>query len=117
MVNRHVIGAHYGLRDWLVQRLSAVVMLVYVGALGVFLLTAGSSMSFMLWRALFATTWVKVFTTVTLLALLWHAWIGVRDIWMDYVKPLGLRVALHTLTALWLIGSLVYMIKVVWGVQ
>jgi len=52
-----------------------------------------------------------------MLALLWHAWIGVRDIWMDYVKPLALRVMLHTLTAVWLTGSLVYMIKVVWGAQ
>ena len=116
MVNRHVVGAHYGLRDWLVQRLTAVVMLVYVLLLLAFLLLACGA-SFDGWKALFSTTWVRVFTTVSLLALLWHAWIGVRDIWMDYVKPLGLRVALHTLTALWLIGSLVYMIKVVWGVQ
>lgn len=115
MVNRPVIGAHYGLRDWLAQRLTAVVMLVYAGAFGFFFLTAAGAMSFALWKALFAATWVKVFTTVTLLALLWHAWIGVRDIWMDYVKPLGLRVMLHTLTILWLVGSLVYMVKVVWG--
>jgi len=117
MVNRHVVGAHYGLRDWLVQRLTAVVMLVYVGALAIVLMIAAKAMIFALWKSLFTATWVRLLTTVTLLALLWHAWIGVRDIWMDYVKPLALRVALHTLTALWLIGSLVYMIKVVWGVQ
>jgi len=117
MVNRHVIGAHYGLRDCLVQRLTAVIMLVYVGAFALFFIFAAGAMSFELWRALFAATWVKVFTTVTMLALLWHAWIGVRDIWMDYVKPLALRVMLHTLTAVWLTGSLVYMIKVVWGAQ
>lgn len=116
MVNRPVIGAHYGLRDWLVQRITAVVLLVYVlGMLDFLLFSCGAS--FDAWKALFATTWVRVLTTVSMLALLWHAWIGVRDIWMDYVKPTGLRVALHTLTALWLIGSLVYMIKVVWGVQ
>jgi succinate dehydrogenase / fumarate reductase membrane anchor subunit len=59
---------------------------------------------------------VRVFTTVTVMALLIHAWVGVRDIWMDYVKPLGLRLSLHVLTVLWLVGSFVYAIKVVWGV-
>ena len=116
MVNRHVVGAHYGLRDWLAQRLTAVVMLVYVLGWVAFLLVADDA-SHADWRTLFAQTWVRVLTTVTLLALLWHAWVGVRDIWMDYVKPAGVRIVLHTLTALWLVGSLVYMIKVVWGAQ
>jgi succinate dehydrogenase / fumarate reductase membrane anchor subunit len=117
MVKHHLVGAHYGLRDWLVQRLTAVVMLVYIGAFALFFVFAGRSMSFELWRALFATTWVRIFTSVTLLAMFWHAWVGVRDIWMDYVKPLGLRVMLHALTAVWLVGSLVYMVNVVWGAQ
>lgn len=116
MVNRHVVGAHYGLRDWLVQRLTAVVMLAYVLGWVAFLLVADDA-SHADWRALFAQDWVRVLTTVTLLALLWHAWVGVRDIWMDYVKPAGVRIVLHTLTALWLVGCLVYMIKVVWGAQ
>ncbi|WP_047392090.1 MULTISPECIES: succinate dehydrogenase, hydrophobic membrane anchor protein [Chitinibacter] len=115
MVNRHVVGAHYGLRDWLVQRVTAVIMLAYtIGVLAFILLANGAS--FEAWQALFACTWVKVVTTVTLFALLWHAWVGVRDIWMDYIKPVGLRLTMHVLTLLWLAGSLVYMVKVVWGV-
>ncbi len=116
MVNRHLTGAHYGLRDWLAQRLTAVVILVFAAGLVAFLLLAAGA-SFEAWRALFSSGWVRVLFTVAGIALLWHAWIGMRDIWMDYVKPAGLRVALHTLTILWLLGSLVYMIKVVWGVQ
>lgn len=115
MVNRHVIGAHYGLRDWLLQRVTAVVMLVYTVGLVAFLLLAAQA-SYQGWQALFAQTWVRVFSTVTVLALLLHAWVGVRDIWMDYVKPLGLRLTLHVLTILWLVGSFVYAVKVVWGV-
>ncbi|WP_028450891.1 succinate dehydrogenase, hydrophobic membrane anchor protein [Chitinibacter tainanensis] len=115
MVNRHVVGAHYGLRDWLVQRVTAVIMLAYtIGVLAFILLANGAS--FEAWQTLFACTWVKVVTTVTLFALLWHAWVGVRDIWMDYIKPVGLRLTMHVLTLLWLAGSLVYMVKVVWGV-
>ncbi|WP_269532431.1 succinate dehydrogenase, hydrophobic membrane anchor protein [Chitinimonas sp. BJYL2] len=115
MVNRHVIGAHYGLRDWLLQRVTAVIMLVYTVAVLAFLFLAANA-SFDTWRSLFAHTGVKVLSTLTVLALLLHAWVGVRDIWMDYVKPLGLRVTLHVLTILWLIASFVYAISVLWGV-
>jgi len=116
MVNRHLTGAHYGVRDWLVQRVTAVVILVYAVAMIAFLLFS-AGVSFEGWKALFSLVWVKVLTTVSILALLWHAWIGMRDIWMDYIQPVGVRIAMHTLTALWLVGSLIYMIKVLWGAQ
>ena len=115
MVNRHVIGAHYGLRDWLLQRVTAVVMLIYTVGLVAFLILAAHA-SYEGWKALFSLTWVRVFSTVTVIALLLHAWVGIRDIWMDYVQPLGLRLALHVATILWLVGCFVYAIKVVWGV-
>jgi succinate dehydrogenase / fumarate reductase membrane anchor subunit len=53
---------------------------------------------------------------VTVFALMFHAWVGIRDIWMDYVQPVGIRLSLHVLTILWLVGSLVYAFKVLWGV-
>ncbi|WP_027467332.1 succinate dehydrogenase, hydrophobic membrane anchor protein [Deefgea rivuli] len=115
MVNRHVVGAHYGLRDWLVQRVTAVIMLAYTLGVVAFILFANGA-SFEAWQALFACTWVKIVTTITIFALLWHAWVGIRDIWMDYVQHIGVKLTLHVLTLLWLIGSLIYMIKVVWGV-
>uniref|UniRef100_UPI0025DA8839 succinate dehydrogenase, hydrophobic membrane anchor protein n=1 Tax=Iodobacter sp. TaxID=1915058 RepID=UPI0025DA8839 len=114
MVNRQLTGAHYGLKDWLVQRVTAVIMLVYTAGIVAFLLLAHDA-SFAAWQALFACTWVKVLTTISLFALLWHAWVGIRDIWMDYLQHVGLRLTMHVLTLLWLAGSLVYMIKVVWG--
>ncbi|WP_148715501.1 succinate dehydrogenase, hydrophobic membrane anchor protein [Chitinolyticbacter meiyuanensis] len=114
MVNRQVVGAHYGLRDWLVQRVTAVIMLVYALGIVAFLLLANGA-SYAAWQALFACLWVKVLTTVTVVALLWHAWVGVRDIWMDYVQPVGIRLTLHVLTILWLVASFIYSIHVVWG--
>ncbi|QBC44817.1 succinate dehydrogenase, hydrophobic membrane anchor protein [Iodobacter fluviatilis] len=114
MVNRQLTGAHYGLKDWLVQRITAVIMLVYTVGVVAFLVLAQDA-SFAAWQQLFACTWVKVLTTISLFALLWHAWVGVRDIWMDYLQHVGLRLTMHVLTLLWLAGSLVYMIKVVWG--
>ena len=115
MVNRQVVGAHYGLRDWLVQRVTAVIMLVYAVAMVAFLLLAHGA-NYAAWQELFSYTWVKVLTTVTVLALLWHAWVGLRDIWMDYAHHIGLRLTLHVVTIVWLLSSLVYAVKVVWGV-
>ncbi|PHV13273.1 succinate dehydrogenase, hydrophobic membrane anchor protein [Chitinimonas sp. BJB300] len=115
MVNRHVIGAHYGLRDWLLQRITAVVMLVYTIGLVTFLVLAAQA-TYEGWQTLFSLTWVRVLSTVTVIALLLHAWVGIRDIWMDYVQPLGLRLSLHVATILWLVGNFVYAVKVVWGV-
>lgn len=113
MVNRIVVGAHYGLRDWLLQRVTAVIMLAYTVALVLFLLAAPSGYEG--WKALFGCLWVQILTQVTLIALLMHAWVGVRDIWMDYVKPVGLRLTLHVLTILWLLSCFIYSVKVVWG--
>lgn len=114
MVKREVVGAHYGLRDWLAQRITAVVMLVYTLFLVAFLVSASKG-GYVHWQALFEMTWVKVLTFVTVLALIIHAWIGVRDIWMDYIQHTGVRLTMHTLTILWLVGSLIYAGKVIWG--
>jgi succinate dehydrogenase / fumarate reductase membrane anchor subunit len=113
MVNRIVVGAHYGLRDWLMQRVTAVIMLIYTVALVVFLLTIPHSYAD--WKVFFSHSWVRLLTQVTIVALLLHAWVGIRDIWMDYVKPVGVRLVLHVLTLLWLLSCFIYSIKVVWG--
>jgi succinate dehydrogenase / fumarate reductase membrane anchor subunit len=49
-------------------------------------------------------------------ALLYHAWIGVRDILMDYVKPVGVRLLLETVSVVVLIGYLGWTIQVLWAV-
>ena len=70
MVNRIVVGAHYGLRDWLLQRVTAAIMLIYTVALVLFLLAVPSS--YENWRTLFSQTWVQILTQITLLAVLMH---------------------------------------------
>lgn len=113
MVKRTLVGAHYGLRDWVVQRVTAVVMALYTVALIAVLLCVPHDYAG--WREFFSHTWVRVFTQVTVIALLIHAWIGVRDIWMDYVKCPKMRLALHTATIFWLVACLVYSVNVIWG--
>ncbi len=112
--NRLVVGAHYGLKDWLAQRITAIVMAVYTFVLlGAFL--SGSDFSYEGWAGLFAKQWFKLFSLVTFVALFYHAWVGMRDIWMDYVKPAGIRLALQTLTIVWLIACAFYTLQILWS--
>jgi succinate dehydrogenase / fumarate reductase membrane anchor subunit len=57
---------------------------------------------------------MKVLTFVIVVAFAWHAWVGVRDIWMDYVKPVALRLALQVLTIVWLVGCAGWAVQVLW---
>ena len=112
---RLVVGAHYGLKDWLAQRVTAVIMVVFTIVLAIaFLLSNGAS--YEAWAGLFANQWMKIITFLTILSLLYHAWIGVRDIWMDYVRPMAVRLVLQVLTILWLVGCAGYAAQILWRV-
>lgn len=112
---RLVVGAHYGVRDWLAQRVTAVVMAIYTAVLLFAFLTA-QNFSYEGWAGLFATQWFKLFSLVTFFALFYHAWVGVRDIWMDYVKPVGLRLTLQIATVLWLLACAAWAVQILWSV-
>jgi succinate dehydrogenase / fumarate reductase membrane anchor subunit len=112
---RIVVGAHYGLRDWLAQRVSAVVLLAYtVLLLGAVLVTP--ELGYGTWAGLFASVWMKVATLLAVLALIWHAWVGVRDIYMDYVKPTGVRLVLQVATVVALVGYAIWAVIILWRV-
>jgi succinate dehydrogenase / fumarate reductase membrane anchor subunit len=107
------VGAHYGLRDWLLQRLTAVVMAVYTVGFAACLLwhkpaTHGD------WKAIFAGGFVRLATLFFFLALLYHAWVGMRDIVMDYVKPTGIRLLLQAVIGGVLILYLIWAASILW---
>jgi succinate dehydrogenase / fumarate reductase membrane anchor subunit len=115
MVRRDVVGAHYGLRDWLAQRATAVVMAAYT----LILLGAIAFMprvDFLSWRALFALPWMKMATLIFVVSMLAHAWIGVRNILMDYVKPNGLRLSLYVVTLMVLVVYAGWAAQILWSV-
>jgi succinate dehydrogenase / fumarate reductase membrane anchor subunit len=94
MVNRVVVGAHYGLRGWLVQRFSAVFMALYL-VLFLVAMVAVRPAGFEAWQALMSQGWMRVATLLFFASLILHAWVGMRDILMDYIKPTGLRLGLE----------------------
>jgi succinate dehydrogenase / fumarate reductase membrane anchor subunit len=112
---RLVVGAHYGMRDWLAQRLTAILMAVFTIVLLVSFLT-GQNFTYEGWAGLFARQWFKLFTMVTFFGLFYHAWVGIRDIWMDYVKPVGIRLTLQSLTVLWLLACAAWTVQILWSV-
>ena len=110
---RVVVGAHYGLRDWLAQRITAVLMALFTVALLVqFVLPGGTGYDH--WAGIFASQWMKTLTFVLIVSLAWHAWVGMRDIWMDYVKPVGTRLVLEVITIVWLVGCAGWAVQVLW---
>lgn len=110
---RLVVGAHHGFKDWLLQRITAVIMALYTIVLLV-LFMLSEEHNYQNWAALFAHPLLKILTFMTFLSLFFHAWVGIRDIWMDYIKPLSIRLIMHVLTALWLIGCTVYAALILW---
>jgi succinate dehydrogenase / fumarate reductase membrane anchor subunit len=113
VVNRIVVGAHYGLRGWLVQRVSAIVMALYTAGFAV-AFAAAKPAGYAEWRALFAHGWMRFATLLFVVSVLLHAWVGMRDILMDYVKPAGWRLAFEIVVILVLVGAAGWAVEILW---
>jgi succinate dehydrogenase / fumarate reductase membrane anchor subunit len=112
---RLVVGAHYGLKEWIIQRVTAIVMVVFTIILLVDYCITGSA-TYEGWSALFANQFMKLLSLLALFSLFYHAWIGVRDIWMDYIKPVSIRLTLQVLTVLYLVACAAYAVQILWKV-
>ena len=111
---RTVVGAHYGWRDFLVQRLSAVLMAVFTLVLLVQVLFTKGPIGYDVWAGIFAAQWMKALTFAVIVALIWHAWIGMNSIWLDYVKAAGMRLAMQAFTVIWLVSCGGWAIQALW---
>jgi succinate dehydrogenase / fumarate reductase, membrane anchor subunit len=114
MVNRQVSGAHYGLRDWLAQRVTAVVMVIY-SVLFVVMLLKLPQFDFPSWKAMWSGSLMRYATLLFLLSLFFHAWIGMRNIFMDYIKNTGMRLTLYALVILALVAYGAWAVQILWG--
>jgi succinate dehydrogenase / fumarate reductase membrane anchor subunit len=113
---RLVVGAGYGIRDWLAQRVTAILMAVYTVVLLVLFLTSSES-SYVAWSGIFAMQWFKLLTFAVIIALLYHVWVGMRDVWMDYVThSVVLRLLFQVATIVWLIACAGYAAQILWRV-
>lgn len=110
-----------GLSDWLIQRVSAVILAIYsVGMIGWFACTP--TVDFATWQGLNTCLGMRIANTLVLLAVIAHAWIGVWTILTDYVTSarmgaLGtaLRLACEVAAFLWLFVCLVWGAVIIWA--
>ncbi|MDP1653835.1 MAG: succinate dehydrogenase, hydrophobic membrane anchor protein [Rhodocyclaceae bacterium] len=113
MVNRKIVGAHYGVLDWLAQRITGVVMIVFTLIVAI-ALREGVGANYESWHAFMSAGLMRFVTLLFIVSLCWHVWVGVRDIWMDYIQPAGIKLALHVLTLLALIGYTGWATQIIW---
>lgn len=111
---RLVVGAHYGLRDWLAQRVTGVLMALFTVLVVAQVLFTKGALDYAKWAGIFSSQWMKTLTFCAILAMLYHAWVGMREIAMDYLKPMYLRLAVEVFAIVWLLGCAGWAIQVLW---
>jgi len=104
-----------GLRDWLIQRVSALVLAVYT----IFLLTfiyMHPNLDFMTWQGLFANPIMRIASAIVMLSLISHAWIGLWTVSTDYLKSTVIRVSFQMVVVLLLLAAFIWGIDILWSV-
>jgi succinate dehydrogenase / fumarate reductase membrane anchor subunit len=92
-----------GLRSWLLQRVSAVYLAIYLVSVAI-CFWLHPAVDYAAWRAYFANPVMVISSAGFILALLVHGWVGLRDVILDYIHAIGLRLLLLTLVAFLLTG-------------
>lgn len=105
-----------GLKDWLIQRVSAMVIGGYFVFLLAYILTH-PGLDYAAWRLLFNCLWVKIASLLTVFAIVLHSWIGLWTVATDYVKGTRLRMTLLLSIMGYLSGLFVWGIHIFWGVS
>ncbi len=114
MVKKYVSIARYGLKDWLVQRVTAIYMALFTLVFAARSIFCLPEFSYDAWTTMFASGCFRFLSFLFILSLCYHVWIGIRDVWMDYVKPAGVRLALHLITLFLLIGYAGWAVRILW---
>jgi succinate dehydrogenase / fumarate reductase membrane anchor subunit len=102
------------LRDWLAQRATGLLMALFTLVVLAQVIFSKGPMGYDKWAGIFSAQWMKTLTFAIIIALLYHAWLGMREIFMDYVKPVGVRLSLQIFAIVWLVGCAGWAIQVLW---
>lgn len=113
---RQVSGSHRGLDMWLLQRASSVYIALFLPAFLVFALV-NAPLDHAVWSGLFVPLAMKVSALLFIAAVLAHAWIGLREIFIDYVHFLLLRLALYFVFGALYLACLVWSVDILWSVM
>lgn len=103
-----------GLRDWMIQRVTAVILGVYIIFLAGFVLMH-SGMQYTDWQGLFAHAWMRVFTILALLSIFLHAWVGMWTVATDYIKITWLRLCFNVAVIVALFSYFIWGVQILWS--
>jgi succinate dehydrogenase / fumarate reductase membrane anchor subunit len=118
MVNKSTTNANLGgngLRDWMAQRVTSLILAAYIIFLFSFFI-ANPNLQYYAWQTLFANSWMRIFSVLFLLSLVWHAWIGIWTIATDYIKPIMIRLIFQFIVIIALATYFVWGVQILWGV-
>jgi succinate dehydrogenase / fumarate reductase membrane anchor subunit len=121
MVTQVTSFSRNGVADWLVQRVTAYILAVYVLVLVGYVLLH-RELDYAGWHTLFAATWMQVATLLALISACAHAWIGMWTIGTDYIREHyfgggadGIRLLYQVGCVLLLACYLIWGVKILWG--
>ncbi len=103
-----------GLKDWLIQRITAIYFAVYLLLLFIFFIFH-SHLSYNQWHNLCANQCFKIATMIAFLALTLHSWIGIWTVTTDYIKCAKLRIGTQLLVLFWLLSQFFWGVMIFWG--
>jgi succinate dehydrogenase / fumarate reductase membrane anchor subunit len=102
-----------GLRDWLAQRFSSIVLATYfLTLIGFF--SCHPHLNFSILRSFFSSLWIQIFTLISLLSLVLHAWVGIWTVITDYIHPFAMRLIAQVLIILALIIYFFWGVEILW---
>lgn len=102
-----------GFFPWLLQRLTALYMLIFI-PFALFVILTGMPWDYAKWAALLNNIGLQFAVLFFFWALLFHAWIGLRDVIIDYIHPISLRLSALSFVALFLLIHAVWILKILW---
>ena len=96
----------------MLQRVTAIILVLYTVAFVVSVFIHDID-GFDGWVAIFSTLWMKLFTLAASISLIYHAWVGIREIWMDYIQPVKVRMGLQIFSIIWLMGCGIWIVAII----
>jgi len=103
-----------GLYDWMMQRVTAVILASYtIFILGY--LVINPDLTYAQWNEFFGTTHIRIYSLLALLSIGAHAWVGLWTISTDYIKPTLIRFVFQAICALTMFVYVVWGVQILWG--
>lgn len=114
MLNTATSLGRSGLQDWILQRISAVILALYSFTILIFWLLNPSA-DLATWQILLTNIFMKYASLLALFALIVHAWIGIWTVTTDYLKSLWIRLSAQILVFILLLFYFLWGVQILWG--